>query len=132
MFVEILLNLCWLALVLPAFALWRKRSFSDRSTRRSVLFLCALGCTLVLLFPIISASDDLHASSFAIEESRRSLHHGSMASHLDCVDRCPQVALPSSGALQFAAQHERYVFALSSDTFETLLSARISGRAPPA
>jgi hypothetical protein len=32
-------------------------------------FLCVLGCALVLLFPVISASDDLHAMRAEMEES---------------------------------------------------------------
>jgi hypothetical protein len=54
---EQLLNLAWLLLGLPAYWLWRRgaRRFS------SLQCLASLGCLLVLLFPVISASDDLHA-----------------------------------------------------------------------
>ncbi|HTR27504.1 MAG TPA: hypothetical protein VMI10_26275 [Terriglobales bacterium] len=131
MFVEILLNLCWLALVLPAFALWRQRALSDRSARRSVLFLCALGCVLVLLFPVISASDDLHASSFAMEESRRSLRHAHTASNADCVDHCPQIAVLVSNASPLAVRHVGFVPLFSSHSHDTQLFARVVGRAPP-
>jgi ABC-type Fe3+-siderophore transport system permease subunit len=34
-----------------------------------IVFLCVLGCALVLLFPVISASDDLHAMRAEMEES---------------------------------------------------------------
>ncbi len=36
---------------------------------RPLVFLCVLGCALVLLFPVISASDDLHAMRAEMEES---------------------------------------------------------------
>jgi hypothetical protein len=62
---ELLLNLAWLLLALPAYWLWR------RSARRfsSLQCLLALGCVLVLLFPVISASDDLHAMRAEMEDS---------------------------------------------------------------
>lgn len=62
---ELLLNLAWLLLALPAYWLWR------RGTRRfsSLQCLASLGCLLVLLFPVISASDDLHAMQTEMEDS---------------------------------------------------------------
>jgi hypothetical protein len=73
---ELFLNLCWLSLLLPAYLLWRRRtsSFASDSTaespaERPLVFLCALGCVFILLFPVISASDDLHAMRAEMEES---------------------------------------------------------------
>jgi hypothetical protein len=77
---ELFLNLCWLSLLLPAYLLWRQRSCSalagraaGRITRGSavapLVFLCALACAILLLFPVISASDDLHAMRAEMEES---------------------------------------------------------------
>ncbi len=69
---ELFLNLCWLSLLLPAYLLWRQRTSStgsDRPAARPLVFLCALGCALILLFPVISASDDLHAMRAEMEES---------------------------------------------------------------
>ena len=62
---ELLLNLAWLLLALPAYWLWR------RSVRRFGPLQCllALGCALVLLFPVISASDDLHVMRAEMEDS---------------------------------------------------------------
>jgi hypothetical protein len=62
---ELLLNLAWLLLALPAYWLWR------RSARRFSPLQCllALGCVLVLLFPVISASDDLHVMRAEMEDS---------------------------------------------------------------
>jgi hypothetical protein len=62
---ELLLNLAWLLLALPAYWLWR------RNARRvtSLQCLLALGCLLVLLFPVISASDDLHVMRAEMEDS---------------------------------------------------------------
>src|SRR5208282_5975395 len=69
---ELFLNLCWLSLLLPAYLLWRQRFCSTRPECRAthpLIFLCVLGCVLVLLFPVISASDDLHAMRAEMEES---------------------------------------------------------------
>src|SRR5271154_3320104 len=70
---ELLLNLTWLLLALPAYWLWR-RSFHTRALGKlgSLQCLLALACLLVLLFPVISATDDLHAMRQEAEESSSS------------------------------------------------------------
>ena len=70
---ELLLNLVWLLMALPAYWLWR-RGAEARAARRitALQFLLALGCVLVLLFPVISATDDLHAMRAEMEESANS------------------------------------------------------------
>lgn len=67
---ELLLNLAWVLLALPAYCLWR-RDARMRLARpvSSLQCLLALGCVLVLLFPVISASDDLHAMRAEMEDS---------------------------------------------------------------
>jgi hypothetical protein len=72
---ELFLNLCWLSLLLPAYLLWRQRTPSTSPDGRAkrpgvspLVFLCVLGSVLVLLFPVISASDDLHALRTEMEE----------------------------------------------------------------
>jgi hypothetical protein len=70
---ELLLNLAWVLLALPAYWLWRRDAGARPSRRMSSLqCLLALGCVLVLLFPVISASDDLHAMRAEMEESATS------------------------------------------------------------
>ena len=67
---ELLLNLAWMLLALPAYWLWR-RDAGSRTARGVNALQCvlALGCVLVLLFPVISASDDLHAMRAEMEDS---------------------------------------------------------------
>lgn len=60
---ELALNVVWLILVLPAFVLWRRQPASARNSG-----VVLLGCLLVLLFPIVSVTDDLHPISAEIEE----------------------------------------------------------------
>lgn len=67
---ELLLNLAWLLLALPAYWLWRRGSRARLASRvNSLQCLLALACALVLLFPVISASDDLHAMRAEMEDS---------------------------------------------------------------
>src|SRR5580700_980710 len=68
---ELLLNLVWILLALPAYWLWRRSMGAERGPS-SVQCVLALGCVLVLLFPVISASDDLHAMRAEMEESATS------------------------------------------------------------
>ncbi len=76
---ELLLNLAWLLLALPAFCLWRGSRTSPASRRfTSLQCLLALGCLLVILFPVVSATDDLRAMRNEMEESpasKRSVRH---------------------------------------------------------
>jgi hypothetical protein len=68
--VELLLNLAWLLMAVPAYWLWRRASTLPPG-RRFTSFQCllALGCMLVILFPVISATDDLRAMRTEMEES---------------------------------------------------------------
>jgi hypothetical protein len=68
---ELLLNLLWLTLALPAIWVWRheptraRHALSCSRVRASLLLLCVL----TLLFPVVSATDDLHPLRSEIEES---------------------------------------------------------------
>jgi hypothetical protein len=68
---ELLLNLLWLTLLLPAVLIWRRHLVCSRSFwhPRSFRAIILLGCLLVLLFPVVSATDDLHPIRNEIEES---------------------------------------------------------------
>ncbi len=71
---ELLLNLFWLTLTLPAIWMWRRESVCAKDCggferiRPFLLF----GCLLILLFPVVSATDDLHAMRQVMEESSAS------------------------------------------------------------
>ena len=66
---ELLLNLSWLLLAVPACWLWNSARARQRRDSGSLQCLLALVCVLVLLFPVISATDDLHAMQTEMEES---------------------------------------------------------------
>ncbi len=70
---ELLLNLTWLTLALGAFlAFVRGEPPSARMAqnpyRRSRV---ALACVALLLFPVVSASDDLHPAQAVVEEASK-------------------------------------------------------------
>src|ERR1700692_785667 len=129
---ELFLNLCWLSLLAPACLLWRQRSSSDREVR-TLLFLCALGCAFVLLFPVISASDDLHAMRPETEESERAFRSANQRS-------CPpHVATQSahpfcSGCAYLTPASEQVGTALAfvPRTLGTFSAPARAGRAPPS
>jgi len=66
---ELLLNLAWLLLALPAYWLWRASKSASARRFTSLQRLLALGCALFILFPVISATDDLCAMRNEMEES---------------------------------------------------------------
>jgi hypothetical protein len=79
---ELQLNLAWLLLTLPAYWLWRV-SRATHATRkfRSLQCLLAIGCMLVVLFPVVSATDDLCAMRAEMEESPSSKRTVRLASN---------------------------------------------------
>lgn len=68
---ELLLNVVWLTLAIPALWVWRRIPVGARDSRapRRLHAFLILSCLLVLLFPVISATDDLHAMQQEMEES---------------------------------------------------------------
>lgn len=68
-FMELLLNLIWLLLAVPAFCVWRIAKCSPGTNKRSPYCWLTLACILILLFPVVSATDDLQAMRPEMEES---------------------------------------------------------------
>jgi len=77
---ELLLNILWLALAVPAVWIWLRKPAYARPQQffgRYRPFLL-LGCALIVLFPVVSATDDLNAMRPEMEESsfsNRQLRH---------------------------------------------------------
>jgi hypothetical protein len=92
---ELLLNLIWLAVaagVPAAFVLNRRRS----AWLAQVPFgqaLVALACVVVLLFPIVSASDDLHPTQAVVEDASKRVQLAVAPLHLLQADRPLSVLL---------------------------------------
>jgi len=72
---ELLLNLIWITLApLAVFGFLRGRARSGQLARVPChKSLVALLCAVVLLFPVVSASDDLHPTQAVVEESSKRL-----------------------------------------------------------
>jgi hypothetical protein len=67
---ELLLNLLWLLLAVPAIWVWRKARCQHRyPAQQSRQCMLILVCLLTVLFPVVSATDDLRAMRPEIEES---------------------------------------------------------------
>lgn len=131
---ELLLNILWLALAgLASLPVLRKRSRPAR--REGVPYLTALlavSCAIVLLFPFISASDDLHPTQAIAEDSSKRAHHGIAASDAG-VTLFPVVLLALLGLAVFSPAElawftPRRVRAIALDGE----SLPLFGRAPPA
>lgn len=133
---ELSLNLAWLLLALPAYWLWRNsRSASAEHKFSSLQCLLALGCLLVMLFPVISATDDLMAMRTEMEESpisKRSIRQAS-GDKSSLWNSRSQTSPAILGTLSpFAVAAERGDLPLSpSLSFPAAPSVPTVGRAPP-
>ncbi|MGA7575355.1 MAG: hypothetical protein WCA97_15320 [Terriglobales bacterium] len=134
---ELFLNLCWLSLLLPAWLLWRRRHGSGKAVtstgkRAPLVFLCALGCALILLFPVISATDDLHAMRPEMEESERGFRHaGHCACNLHAPVHSALADLPSSAALTTTLEQIGTILPFLPQTAGVFSALAPAGRAPP-
>ena len=133
---ELVLNLAWLLLALPAYWLWcGSRTASAERKFSSLQCLLALGCVLVILFPVVSATDDLIAMRTEMEESpvsKRSIHqtgHDRASAWNTRLQAAPAlVATPSL----FAPITERGSLFLSLSIYLPAVPAILpTGRAPP-
>lgn len=132
---ELLLNLAWLLLALPAYWLWRECSSAPARRRFSSLqcFL-ALACAIVVLFPVISATDDLRAMRAEMEESpssKRSFGQGSNDKPSISRYQSQPAMLVVASALFTRTE---FALALPSSCISIAPGASVSpiGRAPPA
>ena len=66
---ELLLNLVWLLLAFPAFWVWRIAKDRPGPSQPSRYCWLTLACILILLFPVVSATDDLQAVRPEMEEA---------------------------------------------------------------
>ncbi|HEY1659517.1 MAG TPA: hypothetical protein VGG14_14280 [Candidatus Sulfotelmatobacter sp.] len=129
---ELLLNLAWLLLVLPGYWLWRRSTYSRHTNSRQCLL--ALGCAFVLLFPVISATDDLHAMRGEMEDplSCKRVVRPTGEKHTTGVNRLQGAAGLVLGALALPALEGRELQVPSSISSNAILvPVRHAGRAPP-
>ncbi len=124
-------------LALPAVWLWRRQLRATDGVKHRKRFSCVLllGCILILLFPVISASDDMHAMRSEAEEfspcNKLAKHLHVKATHIYAAGDGKVLALFSTFVLR--ADHAQEFFALVSESPSSLPAYTRSayGRAPP-
>ncbi|HEV2116945.1 MAG TPA: hypothetical protein VGR48_13020 [Terriglobales bacterium] len=136
---ELLLNLAWVLVAVAAVVLWLRQNRRGVSAARVSLLLqsIALACALAVLFPAISATDDLHAAQLAVEAQDvarkvlRSMNTVSSSSAVDWLHFLPAFLLL---AVMLAPCH-RFVRTVSKSpvfALEAACFASLTNRAPPA
>lgn len=132
---ELLLNLIWLALVIGALAAFVRGRRGTARTREDSCRkpLLALACVLVLLFPVISASDDLHPAQAVFEDASKRLQLAVAPLHVlrtsappmlpAMLAMCLMFSVPVLRPFRFAAVQARMLDGAISQT---------TGRSPPS
>jgi hypothetical protein len=131
--VELVLNLLWVLISAAAVYGWMGRPHDCPRRRDLLRDAMVLGCILWLLFPIISASDDLCVNSDAVEEWT-SFSRRTKVSPSPALSTGAFVALPVSlvAVLVPALALLGLVIADSLPIPSSVLVRREHGRSPPA
>lgn len=137
---ELVLNIFWLLISIAGLILWRARWTHQSRIRRNAAWRewTAFACSMVLLFFVVSLTDDLHAELMLIEECSSSRRHTpclSCPNHssppLNNKAAQARMVLPSrANALSFA-----FISSIRPDSIRLrvqLNREQTSGRAPPA
>jgi hypothetical protein len=132
---ELLLNLAWLLLALPAFWLLQ-RSTATSTGRKFTALQCilALGCILVILFPVVSATDDLRVMRNEMEESpasKRNIRHSSNDKTSAWQGQSPP-ALAAKTNFPVEIDRRWQPLTATSSYMPSAPTIRRSGRSPPS
>ena len=131
---ELFLNLAWVLLALPAYWLWRRGVRSHRHFSAPQCLL-ALASVLVLLFPVISATDDLLAMRTEIDESvpgKRTIRQAGADRCSICNNRFQGPAAVLATAASFTLDNEQRVTRhRPSLLVRPAASTLLASRAPP-
>jgi hypothetical protein len=133
---ELLLNLFWVLLIIPAFFMLRHGSGDPGDLRRFPGLRAAVvfGCLLMVLFPIISATDDLCAMRPEMEESssRCMLRDGSGDECHAATAHVPVILQSLSPQFAPGDHVVGLVVEQSASTSVPVLVTTRPGRAPPS
>ena len=126
---ELLLNIAWL--LIGGVALWMFLGTAPMDRKRFLFALVALGCAILLLFPAVSASDDLHFQAFVSEDANASKRLLNAAAHNAPLGFC---AILTMAVLLAAPRRTVWlVRGVKSVPVPTaLIDLPILGRAPPS
>jgi hypothetical protein len=133
---ELLLNLLWLMLAVPALLIWRRQSMhAPAVTKQSFTrALVLLGCLLTLLFPIVSATDDLRPLNAEIEDSgacKRSVKQSPGARSTWTFDGGTPAVLVQASGFGLVSGAFREVSEATPVLLPQVLFSKINDRAPP-
>lgn len=128
---ELLLNLCWLLLLGPGAYLWLRQR---RRAKPIFQFSVALACLLFLLFPVISATDDLHAFRQEMEESSPSKKALKQVAKRTTAQEfsAPPAQVPCSVSFPPSTQLCGFVLTFTAPATASAGSGIFVSRAPPA
>jgi hypothetical protein len=136
-FVETLFNLLWVAISLLLLGIWLVRAAreSDDPVRHSIgLQLIALALLIVILLPVVSLTDDLHASAL-LAETDHVWRRGELQSITDLVLHTLSLTIPALTLLHAPPQSHTLASLSSPELqaapFEGYLSI-LGTRPPPA
>ena len=130
---ELVFNSLWIMLALAAIHGWRQQPADHRIRVGHVPTFVALLCALLLLFPSVSISDDLHPADQAMEDcTKRTLkgapsvtHKVAVADHALAANVIGQLCQPRFSVV------DRLLLTAHHLATDAVLPA-ILGRAPPA
>ena len=133
---ELLTNLLWVLLGIPAWFLWRRDCGKPAPKRWFHVAgpAVVLGAALVLLFPFVSATDDMHAIGPDMEESsspRRSVSDGRGGKNLASAQHAPVAFRACAATANPSFEAVGVVRTASTHSPEPVHLSRYSGRAPP-
>jgi hypothetical protein len=135
---EVLLNIIWLLVAVGALVYWRPQNGHAASASRrdgKYLAVMALACALLLLFPVISLTDDLHAEQYPMEDSSRSAGKARSVAQAGWRAVRSPFAAPVMGAADPSARLKVVwgaVALLDAPTFCLSLVSSHQGRSPPS
>ncbi len=136
---ELFLNILWVLIVLTGTCVWRMRWAHHLRARQHETWRqwTAFACAMVLLFFVVSLTDDLHAELVLFEESSSSRRHATCLSCQHHSSRTVRAKAPHDSAILPASPvvvplvFSTFIFQLS-ENFRPPLTAKISsGRDPP-
>ena len=126
---ELSLNLAWV--FLAAFMLCSWLRFSPRAGSNSRMQFVALAVLILILFPVISVTDDLQAALNPAEtDSCLRRNHGCSTPH-SIIPAISALPLPVFAELSFGALHLTAAGTLRASVLENPALAPIQNRPPP-
>jgi hypothetical protein len=129
---ELFLNAIWLALSLATLGGWLGLRFFSCADRRFLRGLVVLGCTLVLLFPVISMTDDLCAQQVATEDASRTSKKAFEAGESQSQKSLVAIIFPLASVQNPLWQALGFVSSEDRISVASIHLTPTSGRSPPS